>query len=234
MDGIIRLEKVSYCYPNETTAVLRDISFSIEEGDYLSIVGTSGSGKSTLLSIMGMINKPTKGTYYLHGTDVQDITEASIARLKNQEIGLIFQNFNLLAHLTVYQNVCLPLTYNTTVQRKQYRNKVLQALKEVDMESFIDRFPNQLSGGQQQRVAIARAIVNQPSLILADEPTGYLDSNNSEIIFNILEQLNVGGCTVCVITHDMNYANKAEKQLVIKDGQIETKKIVKISESSMA
>lgn len=216
----MRFEKVGYCYPSALSNALNDISFTVSEGDYLAIVGTSGSGKSTLLSIMGLINLPTNGKFLLFDTDVTEITENSKAALKNTEIGLIFQNFNLLGHLTVFQNLCIPLHYDRKVRRKDYREKVSKALAEVDMQDYINRYPNQLSGGQQQRVAIARAIVNEPSLILADEPTGNLDSRNAQIVFSILEKLNADGKTICLITHDQDYANKARRQFHIKDGHL--------------
>ena len=161
MSEIIRFEEVNYCYQNTTQLALNNVSFSLMEGDYTAIVGTSGSGKSTLMSIIGLINSPSSGHYYLFDTNVAQITERSKAKLKNQEIGLIFQNFNLLGHLSVFHNVCLPLTYDANTPRKLYREKALNALRQVDMEDYIDRYPNQLSGGQQQRIAIARAIVNE-------------------------------------------------------------------------
>ena len=222
MSELMKFDEVEYSYSKNEPAALKKVSLTVEEGDYLAIVGTSGSGKSTLLSIMGLINMPTGGKYYLFDTDVNDITESSKARLKNTEIGLIFQNFNLLGHLSIFHNVCIPLQYDPSVARRDYREKVINALSEVGMDEYVDRYPGQLSGGQQQRVAIARAIVNEPSLILADEPTGNLDSQNAQIVFTILEKLNAKGCTVCLITHDLEYAAKAKRQLHIQDGQIIT------------
>ena len=224
MSEIILFEEVNYCYQNTTQLALNNVSFSLMEGDYTAIVGTSGSGKSTLMSIIGLINSPSSGHYYLFDTNVAQITERSKAKLKNQEIGLIFQNFNLLGHLSVFHNVCLPLTYDANTPRKLYREKALNALRQVDMEDYIDRYPNQLSGGQQQRIAIARAIVNEPSLLLADEPTGNLDSHNAQVVFSILEKLNAEGRTICLITHDENFALKAKRQLVIRDGMLVTQK----------
>lgn len=220
MQDLMRFSGVSYQYENSDSFAIKHIDFAIEEGDYIAIVGTSGSGKSTLMSMMGLINKPSSGKQFLFNTDVTEITESSIAKIKNSEIGLIFQNFNLLGHLSVFHNVCIPLNYDPSVRRRDYRERVMTALSKVNMQDYIDRYPNQLSGGQQQRVAIARAIVNEPSLILADEPTGNLDSQNALDVFAILEKLNQSGCTICLITHDAEYSSKARRQIHIKDGQI--------------
>lgn len=221
MDELINFEKVGYYYRGSDTPALSEVSFSIKARDYLAIVGTSGSGKSTLMSILGLINKPTSGTYRLLSTDVNTLTERSIALLKNREIGFIYQNFNLLSHMTVEQNVTLPLVYNTEIKRQEYKEKALSVLSLVEMDSFIDRYPGQLSGGQQQRIAIARAIINSPSLLLADEPTGNLDSKTSESIFNILDSLNDAGTTICLITHDKSHAKRASRQLTITDGRLD-------------
>ena len=220
MSEFISIKQLSFTYPGAQKKTLKDVSLEIKESDYLAILGTSGSGKSTLLSILGLINPPTEGQYLILGTDTKDLTERSVALLKNREIGFIFQNFNLLNHLTVQQNVALPLTYNADVARGAYHDKVKAALDKVAMADFAQRYPAQLSGGQQQRIAIARAIVNNPSLILADEPTGNLDSENSQRIFEIFDQLNNAGKTLCLITHDENYARRAKRQLRISDGQL--------------
>ena len=220
MPELIQFKNLDFVYPNSTTPTLSSINLSISEGDYVAIVGTSGSGKSTLLSILGLINEPTSGQYLLLDTNVTDLTQQSVAKLKNAEIGLIFQNFNLLGHLTVYQNVCLPLTYNPSVTRKEYLEKVVSVLELVGMVDYLKRYPRELSGGQQQRIAIARAMVNDPSLILADEPTGNLDTSNAEVIFEILESLNSQGKTICLITHDKEFANRAKVQYAIKDGKL--------------
>jgi putative ABC transport system ATP-binding protein len=234
MAELMRFESLEYQYANNSKPALKHINLSVEEGDYLAIIGTSGSGKSTLMSIMGLINPPTRGRYYLLDTDVTRITEDSKAKLKNQEIGLIFQSFNLLGHLTIYQNVCLPLHYASNVPRSTYQEKVLDALSQVNMEAYLDRYPNQLSGGQQQRVAIARAIVNNPTLILADEPTGNLDSANAKSVFAILETLNLAGKTICLITHDHQFAMKAKRQIFIRDGQILETQQEAVSEKAIA
>ncbi|WP_032097070.1 MULTISPECIES: ABC transporter ATP-binding protein [unclassified Alteromonas] len=220
MPELIQFKSLDFVYPHSTVPALSGVNMTISEGDYVAIVGTSGSGKSTLLSILGLINEPTSGKYLLLDTNVTDLTQQSVAKLKNAEIGLIFQNFNLLGHLTVYQNVCLPLTYNASVSRKEYREKVVSVLKLVGMEDYLKRYPRELSGGQQQRIAIARAMVNDPSLILADEPTGNLDTSNAEIIFDILESLNKAGKTICLITHDIQFAKRAKVQYTIQDGKL--------------
>jgi putative ABC transport system ATP-binding protein len=215
---LIKLQNLHYQYPKAETNALSDINLSIDSGDYLAILGTSGSGKSTLLSILGLINRPTKGEYFLLGTATSALTKNSVALLKNREIGFIFQNFNLLNHLDVFNNVALPLSYNSAIPRKKYAELVEQALLLVGMEKFEARFPDQLSGGQQQRVAIARALVNSPSLILADEPTGNLDSKTSDQIFAVLDELHNKGKTICLITHDTNYAKRAKRRLNMIDG----------------
>lgn len=215
---LIEIQNVSFRYPKTSKDVLSTVHLQVNKGDYLAIVGTSGSGKSTLLSILGLINQPTEGQYLILGTDTARLTNRSVAQLKNREIGFVFQNFNLLSHLKVFDNVALPLSYNPQTKRRDYRQKVMVALSAVGMADFAHRHPDELSGGQQQRVAIARALVNEPSLILADEPTGNLDSTTSQQIFALLETLNKQGKTICLITHDMAYARKAKRLCHIQDG----------------
>lgn len=209
---LIVFENVSFKYASNTKNTLEGVSFTVDKGDYIAITGTSGSGKSTLLSILGLMNKPSNGNYLISDINTQDLTNDSIATVKNREIGFVFQNFNLLSHLTIFDNVALPLTYNSSVKRSEYKTKVQEALKRVSMEDFLNKKPNQLSGGQQQRVAIARALINEPSIILADEPTGNLDSSNSQLVYELLEQLNEQGNTICLITHDENYAKHAKRR----------------------
>ncbi|CAM3992644.1 MULTISPECIES: ABC transporter ATP-binding protein [Pseudoalteromonas] len=218
--SLIVLENVSFKYSGNTKNTLEDVNFIVNKGDYIAITGTSGSGKSTLLSILGLMNKPSNGNYLISGINTQELTNDSIATVKNREVGFVFQNFNLLSHLTVFDNVALPLTYNNTVKRSEYKTKVKEALKRVAMEDFLNKKPNQLSGGQQQRVAIARALINQPSIILADEPTGNLDSDNSQLVYELLEQLNEQGNTICLITHDENYAKNAKCRFRMHDGKL--------------
>jgi putative ABC transport system ATP-binding protein len=216
----MELDSIGFSYFGSETPVLRNISFTLEDNDYLAILGTSGSGKSTLLSILGLVNVPSIGSFNILGTDVTSLTNKSISLLKNREIGFVFQNFNLLNHLDVFDNVALPLTFNTSLKRNNYDSMVDKALDLVEMSDFKKRYPDQLSGGQQQRVAIARAIVNQPSIILADEPTGNLDSNTADMIFDIFDNLSSQGKTICLITHDTNYANRAKRIITLKDGQL--------------
>jgi len=217
---LIEMESIGFKYPKSKNYALQNINLSIKEGDYVAITRTSGSGKSTLLSILGLITPPTIGNYLILERNTLNLTDKSKSLLKNNEIGFVFQNFNLLSHLNIYDNVALPLSYNPLIKRKDYLEKVQTALELVGMNDYIERNPTQLSGGQQQRIAIARALVNEPSLILADEPTGNLDSENSERIFQLLEQLNHVGKTICLITHDSSYAKKAKKRFHIKDGML--------------
>ncbi|GAA0376143.1 ABC transporter ATP-binding protein [Bowmanella denitrificans] len=217
---LIQIHNLSFRYPKASQDVLNNIELQINQGDYLAIVGTSGSGKSTLLSILGLINPPSQGQYRILGKDTTRLTARSVAQLKNREIGFVFQNFNLLSHLKVCDNVALPLSYNPQIRRRDYRQKVQAALSAVGMQDYARRYPDELSGGQQQRVAIARALVNEPSLILADEPTGNLDSATSEQIFALLQSLNQQGKTICLITHDMDYARQAKRLCRIQDGAL--------------
>jgi putative ABC transport system ATP-binding protein len=217
---LIRLESLCYQYPKAQTQSLTNINLSIEAGEYLAILGTSGSGKSTLLSTLGLINKPSTGEYFLLDTATSSLTNKSVALLKNREIGFIFQNFNLLSHMSVFDNVALPLSYNTEVSRKDYKQHVEHALSLVNMQEFSSRRPDQLSGGQQQRVAIARALINSPSLILADEPTGNLDSKTSDQVFSVIDDLHATGKTICLITHDVEYAQRAKRRLHMVDGSL--------------
>lgn len=216
---LLALDQVSFSY-NAQETILKQVDFTLDKGDYTAVVGTSGSGKSTLLSILGLLNQPTQGRYLVMGHDSAQLTNESIAQLKTYEIGFIYQNFNLLNHMKVMDNVALPLTYNKYVNRKQYQEKVVDALSIVGMESFLNRYPNELSGGQQQRIAIARALVNNPSVLLADEPTGNLDSKNSEIIYDLFARLNDAGKTICLITHDQAHAQLANTLWHINDGVI--------------
>ncbi|TMP56568.1 ABC transporter ATP-binding protein [Pseudoalteromonas sp. S1612] len=217
---LIEFNNVFYQYPNTKVNTLKSINFKINSGDYIAISGTSGSGKSTLLSILGLLNLPSEGQYTILGTNTAELTPDAIATIKNREFGFIFQNFNLLNHLSVFDNVALPLSYNKSVSRHDYQKKVETALNKVNMLEFINTKPNQLSGGQQQRVAIARALINEPSIILADEPTGNLDSNNSDKIYQLLNKLNHEGKTICLITHDENHAKTAKTRMYIQDGNL--------------
>jgi putative ABC transport system ATP-binding protein len=212
------VKRVFYTDEVETHALL-GINLDINEGDYLSISGPSGCGKSTLLSILGLLDTPTEGNYLLKGQPVQDLNLVERARVRNQEVGFIFQSFNLIGDLTVEENVELPLTYRG-LSAKERKERVGQALERVGMSHRPKHLPSQLSGGQQQRVAVARAVAGKPSLILADEPTGNLDSANGEEVMGLLRELHEGGTTVCVVTHDPRYAHHAQRTLHLFDGKV--------------
>jgi putative ABC transport system ATP-binding protein len=201
------------------THALSDVSLQIRRGDYVSIAGPSGCGKSTLLSIIGLLDTPTDGSYALNGRPVANLSVAERARIRNREIGFIFQSFNLIADLTVFENVELPLTYRgmSPAERKQ---RVAQALDDVGMGHRTKHLPSQLSGGQQQRVAVARAIAGEPSLLLADEPTGNLDSKSGESVMDLLHRVHDHGATICIVTHDPRYARHAQCSINLFDGRI--------------
>jgi putative ABC transport system ATP-binding protein len=212
------IAKVFYTDEVETHA-LSGVHLQIARGEYVSITGPSGCGKSTLLSILGLLDTPTGGSYRLNGVPVQDIGPSERARVRNREIGFIFQAFNLIGDLTVYENVELPLTYRgmSSGERKE---RVHQALERVGMSHRTKHYPSQLSGGQQQRVAVARAIVGRPLILLADEPTGNLDSKNGEAVMDLLKELHADGATICMVTHDPRYARHAERSIHLFDGQV--------------
>ena len=213
------IRKVFYADEVETHA-LAGIQLAIDQGEYVSISGPSGCGKSTLLSLLGLLDTPTDGKYLLKGTSVEDINASQRARIRNQEIGFIFQAFNLIGDLNVIENVELPLTYRDGVSKPQRRERATAALERVGMAHRVKHYPSQLSGGQQQRVAVARALVGEPSILLADEPTGNLDSKNGEAVMALLAELHAGGATICMVTHDPRYAEFAERQVFMFDGQI--------------
>jgi putative ABC transport system ATP-binding protein len=215
---IKNLTKVFYAEDVETHA-LSNIQFSVRQGEYVALVGPSGSGKSTLLGILGLLDKPSHGQYRLSGSEVARLEEADLARLRNQHIGFIFQTFNLIGDLTVYANVELPLIYRG-IPREERRDRVQDALKRVDMTHRSRHMPGQLSGGQQQRVAVARALVGNPSILLADEPTGNLDSNNGEMVMELISELHQAGCTICMVTHDARFALRASRRVRLSDGCI--------------
>jgi putative ABC transport system ATP-binding protein len=218
---LIRLEgttKVFFTDEVETHA-LSGIHLEISRGEFVSISGPSGCGKSTLLSILGLLDSPSDGKYMLNGSPVEDLTVTQRTRIRNREIGFIFQAFNLIGDLTVYENVELPLTYRgmSTAERKQ---RVQEALERVGMSHRMKHYPSQLSGGQQQRVAVARALAGKPSILLADEPTGNLDSKNSEAVMELLRDLHREGATICMVTHDPRYTQFADRTIHLFDGQI--------------
>jgi putative ABC transport system ATP-binding protein len=218
---LIRLEnvkKVFYTDEVETHA-LSGIHLDIKNGEYVSIAGPSGCGKSTLLSLLGLLDSPTDGDYVLNGRQVGNLSLHERARIRNQEVGFIFQSFNLIGDLNVYENVELPLTYRgmTSAERKR---RVQEALEKVGMAHRAKHLPSQLSGGQQQRVAVARAVGGQPSILLADEPTGNLDSTNGEAVMGLLRELHQNGATICMVTHDPRYARHADRIVHMFDGRV--------------
>ncbi len=218
---LIHLEGVSKVFLTEEveTHALSGVHLEIRAGEYVAIAGPSGGGKTTLLSILGLLDSPTDGVYRLNGRPVSGLSAAERARIRNREIGFIFQAFNLIGDLTVYENVELPLTYRgmSGSERKQ---RVQEALERVGMGHRTSHYPSQLSGGQQQRVAVARAIAGKPLILLADEPTGNLDSVNGEAVMGLLQELHREGATICMVTHDPRYAQHAERSVHLFDGQV--------------
>jgi putative ABC transport system ATP-binding protein len=223
-DTVIQLEELTKVFVADEieTCALSDVSLEIERGDYVSIVGPSGCGKSTLLSILGLLDSPTKGRYFLKGVAVQELTHSERARVRNREIGFIFQGFNLIGDLTVYENIELPLTYRG-MPASERRRRAMESLERVEMSHRMNHYPSQLSGGQQQRVAVARALGGQPSILLADEPTGNLDSRNGETVMELLRELHRQGATICMVTHDPRYAGYADRTFHLFDGRIVAK-----------
>ena len=218
---LIRLDKVTKIFFTDEveTHALAEIDLDIYPGEYIAISGPSGCGKSTLLSILGLLDSPSDGQYQLNGRRVASLKMSARARTRNREIGFIFQSFNLIGDLTVYENVELPLTYRgmRPVERRQ---RVDEALEKVEMAHRARHLPSQLSGGQQQRVAVARAVAGQPSIVLADEPTGNLDSKNGEAVMQLLAGLHAEGSTICMVTHDPRYAQHASREIHLFDGQV--------------
>ena len=210
--------KVFYTDEVETHA-LENIDLNIDRGEYVAISGPSGCGKSTLLSILGLLDSPTGGQYRLNSTDVADLSLSERARIRNREVGFIFQAFNLIGDLTVYENVELPLTYRG-MPSSERTAAVKEALEKVEMAHRMKHYPSQLSGGQQQRVAVARALAGSPSIMLADEPTGNLDSKNGEAVMDLMENLHQEGATICMVTHDPRYARHADRTVHLFDGAI--------------
>ena len=218
---LIRLENVKKVFVTDEveTHALSNIHMEIKHGEYVAVGGPSGCGKSTLLSILGLLDSPTEGDYRLNGVSVANLSRAERARIRNREVGFIFQSFNLIGDLTVYKNVELPLTYRglSSVERNKL---VLEALEKVEMAHRAKHLPSQLSGGQQQRVAAARALAGNPLILLADEPTGNLDSKNGEAVMNLLGDLHRDGATICMVTHDPRFVRHAERAINLFDGQI--------------
>ena len=219
--AFFRMEKINKFYPmgDEQAHILKDIDLTLQEGEYLSVLGPSGSGKSTLMNIIGCLDTATSGRYILHGQEIADLSEAELARIRSREVGFIFQNSQLLPRLTAQKNVELPLIY-AGVSPRERRRRAQEMLERVGLSDRMGHYPNQLSGGQQQRVAIARALVGNPSILLADEPTGALDQKTGRQVMELFQTINREGRTVIMITHDMNIAAYARRVVHIIDGEL--------------
>ena len=222
MSALIQLKGIAKSFVTQEieTRALSQINLDIRQGEYLALCGPSGCGKSSLLSILGLLDNPTEGAYLLQGQDVAHFSRDRRAALRSTEIGFIFQSFNLISELNVTENVMLPLSYQSGISQRQMQQRAEVVLEKVGMGHRKRHFPSQLSGGQQQRVAVARALINQPSVILADEPTGNLDSKNAESVMALLDQLHQEGVTICMVTHDLAHAARAERKIDMFDGRI--------------
>jgi putative ABC transport system ATP-binding protein len=233
VEPLIRLENLTKVFFTDEleTHALSSVQLEIQKGEYLSIAGPSGCGKTTLLSILGLLDSPSEGKYLLKGRSVGDLKPRERAQIRNQEIGFVFQQFNLIPDLTVYENVELPLTYGTTpaAERKQ---RVLESLERVGMAHRAKHLPSQLSGGQQQRVAVARALGGRPAILLADEPTGNLDSKNGEAVMVLMRELHRSGATICMVTHDVRFARHADRTVHLFDGRIVDDQQTELSQES--
>lgn len=226
MSAVIGLDQIrkSYFMGKQELQVLKGLSLQIQRNEYVALMGPSGSGKSTLMNILGCLDSPTSGTYILNGHDVSTMPDNELAEIRNKEIGFVFQQFNLLPRLTALENVALPLVY-AGIPKKQRTEMAMEVIQKVDLESRHHHKPNELSGGQCQRVAIARALVNNPAIILADEPTGNLDTKTSYEIMNIFSKIHADGNTVVLVTHEEDISNYAHRVIRLRDGVIETDKI---------
>jgi len=220
-ETLIHLESVNKVFTTDDveTHALSNIHLDVNRGDYISIAGPSGCGKSTLLAILGLLDAPSNGMYVLNGRPVERLKMGERARIRNREIGFIFQAFNLIGDLTVYENVELPLTYRG-MPNSERRKRTRDALDRVGMSHRMKHYPSQLSGGQQQRVAVARALAGEPSILLADEPTGNLDSANGQAVMDLLKELHQNGATICMVTHDQRYAAHADRSVHLFDGKL--------------
>ncbi len=218
---LIRLEGITKVFHTDEveTHALSDVRLEIKNGEFISIAGPSGCGKSTLLSILGLLDSPSEGNYWIHADAVANLSMSARTRIRNREIGFVFQAFNLIGDLTVFENVELPLTYRS-MGAGERKSRVKEVLERVGMEHRAKHYPAQLSGGQQQRAAVARALVGQPAILLADEPTGNLDSKNSEAVMDLLRALHADGATICMVTHDSRYASTADRIIHLFDGRI--------------
>lgn len=223
MDLVIKIRNITrdFFLGQEVVKVLKGIDLDIERGEYVALMGPSGSGKSTLMNLLGCLDTPTSGTYELNGKDVSNMTDDELAEIRNKEIGFVFQTFNLLPRTSALENVALPMVY-AGVSKTDRTNRAKQVLADVGLADRMDHKPNQLSGGQRQRVAVGRALVNKPSIILADEPTGNLDSKTSEEIMNLFNEIHKAGNTVILVTHEEEIAENAHRIIRLRDGMVES------------
>jgi putative ABC transport system ATP-binding protein len=221
MKPIVQLEHINKTYGSGETVVhaLADVSLTIESGEYCAIMGPSGSGKSTAMNVIGCLDRPTSGQYFLDGVDVANLSDAELAHIRNRKLGFVFQQFHLLSQLSALENVMLPMVYGG-VPAKERKDRAAEALTRVGLANRINNKPTQLSGGQQQRVAIARAIVNRPVVLLADEPTGALDSHTTQEVLDIFGELNASGITVIMVTHESEVARQTHRIIWFRDGQV--------------
>lgn len=221
MQPVIRLEHIFKTYGSDETEVqaLQDVNLIVETGDYCAIMGPSGSGKSTAMNVIGCLDRPTSGRYYLDGVDVAGLSDTELAHIRNRKLGFVFQQFHLLPQLSAMENVMLPMVY-AGISQNERKERAAEALTKVGLANRLNNRPNQLSGGQQQRVAIARAIVNRPVLLLADEPTGALDSHTTQEVLQIFAELNSSGITVVMVTHEPDVARQTRRIVWFRDGQV--------------
>ena len=220
-DCVAELRQIGKVYGTGDTAVvaLDDLSLQVQRGEYLAVMGTSGSGKSTAMNIIGCLDRPSSGSYHLNGTAVQDLSDDALADLRNQELGFVFQQFHLLAEMSALDNVILPMIY-AGIPAEERHQRARTALERVGLAQRLQNKPNQLSGGQQQRVAVARAIINQPGLLLADEPTGALDSRTTEEVLDLFGELHCQGMTILIVTHEQEVADRASRLVQFHDGRL--------------
>jgi putative ABC transport system ATP-binding protein len=223
MSAVVKLEAIHKIYDSGEVKVhaVRGVSIEIQKGEFVALMGASGSGKSTLMNLLGCLDRPTRGRYLLDATDVSDLDRNALADIRNQKLGFVFQGFNLLSRTTALENVELPMLYSQQqLSRQEMRERAMHCLEIVGLANRADHFPSQLSGGQQQRVAIARSLINQPQVLLADEPTGNLDSQTSIEVMGVFQNLNEQGITILMVTHELDIAHFCKRNLILRDGQL--------------